>query len=391
MTSWIIVLGAAGPLGRAELEALFSSSSFTQLSDSCVLFDPPGGISPQTIQEAAGSVVKIARVVQTMPTIVADKLASVLISLSPDGQKITFGISRYDGDEVRPAFLAEIKDSLEAQGRGARFVQARHGVLSSVVVSKGHVQELVIAKHGDQFVVGATVTVQDFEAWGRRDFGRPYADPKSGMLPPKVARMVVNIALKNSEIFQGKPVQEFTILDPFCGMGTILAEGLLRGARTIGSDISVQVVDRARKNLDWLVKEYPSGAHRYDLFVSDATHVSEHLAPDCVDAIVTEPFMGTTRLGGNDKLHMTHDEVKNTIKGLEKLYIGALRDWAFILKSGGKVVIAIPRYEVGGRTYVVKKVVDNCENLGYSKLLGPIEYSRPKAVVKREFYLFQKK
>ena len=82
--------------------------------------------------------------------------------------------------------------------------------------------------------------------------------------------------------------------------------------------------------------------------------------------------------------------VKNIIKGLEKLYIGCLRDWFKILIPGGKVVIALPEYAFGGRVYFVKKVIDMCENLGYTTLDGPIAYSRPQAIVRRMFYKFQK-
>ncbi len=101
-----------------------------------------------------------------------------------------------------------------------------------------------------------------------------------------------------------------------------------------------------------------------------------------IDAIVTEPFMGDTKA--------KPAEVKNIVKGLEKLYIGCLRDWQRVLKDHGIVVIALPKYEINGKTYFVKKVIDMCENLGYTIVAGPIEYSRPQAVVKRAFYVFQK-
>ena len=80
--------------------------------------------------------------------------------------------------------------------------------------------------------------------------------------------------------------------------------------------------------------------------------------------------------------------VKNIIKGLEKLYIGCLRDWHKVLKKGGVVVMALPVYNINGKTYFVKKVIDMCEMLGYTTLAGPIEYSRPQAVVKRNFFVW---
>ena len=87
---------------------------------------------------------------------------------------------------------------------------------------------------------------------------------------------------------------------------------------------------------------------------------------------------------------LTPQRVKNILKGLEKLYIGSLREWTNILKPGGKVVIAMPAYDIQRVVVRVKNVVDRCESLGYTLITGPIEYSRPHAVVRREFYIFQK-
>jgi len=411
MASWIIVLGTTPNLALSELCALFPSASFLQLSSSCVLLEGASDFSAEKLRDLAGGVVKIAEVVQTLPQVDAHVLAEIFLLLNPE-PKIIFGVSRYDEGSVSISFLAEIKDLLEKAGKHARFIEGKHGTLSSVVVEKQDVDELVIAKKDGAYLVGITRAVQDFEAWNKRDYGRPYADPKAGMLPPKVARMAVNIAVgslyssseesSTSREVQGnssRQARTIAVLDPFCGMGTILGEALLRGCRVIGSDQSKDVIAKAEANLRWLSLQYRDiDALKIQLFVSDATHISQHLSPESVDAIITEPFMGTTRLGGNDTLRlrsgqafqMANDKLKNTIKGLEKLYIGCLKDWRRVLKPLGKVVIALPQYAIGPKTYFVKKVVDNCENFGYTRLVGPIEYSRPQAVVKREFFVFQK-
>ena len=239
-------------------------------------------------------------------------------------------------------------------------------------------------------MVGVTRAVQDFEDWNKRDFGRPAPDPKHGMLPPKVARMIVNIALPR-QAGQGKLSYTPTLLDPFCGVGTILAEGLFRVANVVGSDLSPDAVSRTEKNLAWLRREYPKVAPFYTkAFVADATHLRDTVPAHSVDAIVTEPYMGEL-IDEKDRMHLTPDRVKHTLKGLEKLYIGSLREWATLVKPGGRVVMAIPAYVTPRGIMRVKNVIDRCEILGYTLLTGPIEYSRPQAIVKREFYVFQKK
>ena len=379
--SYIVVLGSTESLALAELSAFFPSIIPLKLSDSAILFRN-AAFDPKDIQKIAGGVVKIGEVVSEVDEIHPQILADILLSRNKDASTIVFGISRFDGKPVSTELLHEVKDVIERQGKHCRYVISKSGELSSVVIQKQGVHEILITKGDAGFVIGITLMVQDFESWGKRDYGRPFADPKSGMLPPKVARMAVNLGI-------GLEGTGKTILDPFCGMGTVLAEGLMRGCRVIGGDVSNQVVEKAQKNLDWLVTQYPTMTpDLYKVFVSDATHISNYLPADSIDAIITEPFMGTAALG--EKRITDGEKIRGIVKGLEKLYIGALRDWTRVLKSSGKVVIALPKYDVQGRTYFVKKVVDNCENFGYTSIVGPIEYSRPQAVVKREFFVFKK-
>lgn len=383
--SWIVVLGFADDLAFAELAVLSPRSSLKRLSGSCVLLENDT-LDPTWLRDIAGGIIKIARRAATTPEITPKALSDILLTHCVDTKGIVFGISRYDGNSIDSDLLTQIKKYLSEKGKHVRFVKAKQGELSSVVIQKQNVQELIIAKSDEGMIIGITEVVQDFESWGKRDYGRPYADPKSGMLPPKVARMAINIAVGISG--EGK-----VIVDPFCGMGTVLGEALLRGCRVVGSDVSVEVIAKAQQNLDWLTSMY-----RYievsfmKLFVSDATHISEKFPAASVDAIVTEPFMGTTRLGGNYPINQSDqlEQIKNIIKGLEKLYIGCLKDWARVVKSGGKVVMAIPEFAIGGKIYSVKRVVDNCENLGYSKEQGPLEYGRPQAVVRRQFFVLTK-
>ncbi len=309
---------------------------------------------------------------------------------------------------------------LEESGNHVRFVESKQGdELSSVVVEKQHVTELLIAKDGDRYVIAMTDVVQDFEEWNKRDYARPYADPKSGMLPPKVARMAVNLAAYHASFWQAstrasrqtrlprltvaRPESQSdagqilvtpgtasktghkVLLDPFCGMGTILSEALLLGCKVIGSDQSEAVIDKARKNIAWLKTVYPEVSNIPSEFITeDATHIGNHVKHVSIDAIVTEPFMG------KQDSRIDEEKVKNIIKGLEKLYIGCFKEWYKLLKPGGVLVIALPEYVIKDTLFAVKKVVDNCENLGYTRLVGPIAYSRPHAIVRRNFYVFQK-
>ena len=367
MTSYLYILGRTPDLAFLELKTFLPDVS--RVTD-----DVAQGSSTVPIDRLGGTV-KIAENVGHIATITPEILAPYI-------DRATFGLSFYGMHQKPTRILLEgIKTLVSGSGRHVRFVEARDGSeLSSVVISKQHVQEYVVVKKDDGYVLGKTIAVQPFDDWGVRDFGRPNADPHAGMLPPKVSRMIVNIADRKRDNTQ--LLTQKTLLDPFCGMGTILGEALVMGWNVVGSDVDDDVVTRARENIRWLT-EHKIAAEGVTcrLNVVDATHVSEMVDHGTIDAIVTEPFMGPTKV----------KDVKNTIKGLEKLYIGCLREWLKVLKPNGVILMAMPLYTVAGKTYSVKKVIDKCEMLGYTIQEEPIEYGRPGAIVKRVFYLFQKK
>lgn len=383
MKQTAFIFGRTPQLSFLELQSFFPSA--TLISQDVALVSEE--VDSLRMIHALGGTVKIVSITARIQELDTDSLFTELIKHVQAG-RMTFGVSAYGRAHVTPATLTALKKLLSQRGISARYIETKHNeTLSSVVVSKQQVTELAVIGDSEGYLVGVTRAVQDFEDWNTRDFGRPAPDPKAGMLPPKVARMIVNIALAGE---RHKPDHHPMLLDPFCGVGTILAESLLRGANTTGSDISVEAVAYAKKNLEWLRRQYSSIDPLYaNVFVSDATHLSAHITPESIDAIATEPFMGET-VDTKDASKLTPEKVKNVLKGLEKLYIGALREWANLLRRGARIVIAMPVYMVGGRALRVKNVVDRGMSLGYTLLTGPIEYSRPQAIVRREFYIFQK-
>lgn len=371
--SYVFILGRTPALSLAELASIFPNQSFEKITEGVMQTTLDGLLDANHWMSKLGGTVKIVRVIEETSSVSPEYLAVLLSQLASD-KKISFGISVIGVPAIGINVLQRIKELLAQEGKSSRFVLPKHGEISSVVVEKQGIMELVIlATKNGTLLIGHTIAVQPFEEWSSRDYGRPFADPKAGMLPPKVARMAVNLALLD------KPS---TILDPFCGMGTILAEAMMLGHMVVGSDNKEEVTKKTQKNLQWLTLMYRSIEMSFNVFVSDATHVSEKLTPQSVDAIVTEPFLGNVSFDQRN--------IQNIIKGLEKLYLGCLKDWRKVLKTGGRVVMALPKYVVNNREYFVKTVIDRCEILGYTTLLGPIEYSRPQAVVRREFYVFKK-
>lgn len=291
-----------------------------------------------------GGTVKAGEVIETT-------ISDYLKNLGKDS--VDFGISVYGGKGPNPK---EIKEELKESGIKSRFVLPTQGSqLSSVVVKKQKLEEFMFFDG----TVAHTVWVQDFESWNQRDYGRPAVEAHIGMLPPKVARMMVNLS------GGGK------ILDPFCGVGTILMEALVTGHQVVGNDNNPQQVERTKKNLAWLGKTA-------EVMVADARQISEKLAPGTVDAVVTEPDLGPNT--GNKILPAIE-------KKLEDLYLASLEDWKKVLKRGGKVVIALPGF--GADITFVKNLIDKIQSIGYILTAGPFLYSREQAKVKRNICIFQ--
>jgi tRNA G10 N-methylase Trm11 len=68
--------------------------------------------------------------------------------------------------------------------------------------------ELDILHAGSRIILGKTLIVQDIESYGMRDYEKPGRDAKIGMMPPKLAQVMINLA----QTREGN-----LIFDPFCG------------------------------------------------------------------------------------------------------------------------------------------------------------------------------
>lgn len=314
--------------------------------------------------------------------------------------KICFGISVYDvgagsqrTEAARRNFRRggmQVKRWLAEQGHPARLVTSREATLSSVVVAKqkllgdGGVEVCALATN-DGAYLGRTSGVQSFEEWGKRDFGRPARSSREGMLPPKLARMMVNLA----RVRDGG-----VVLDPFCGSGTVLMEAGLLGYRVLGSDVSVDAVGRTRKNLTWV--------HLEGVRVEVSDVRSLPFQAGSVDAIVTEPNLGPPRRGRESQT-----DVERAASALQSLYQDAFLSFARVLKKGGRVVFVFPTFRIEeGRipTYTAdmeRRIVSLGfirDDAGDPELMrslgggrdGVLRYSRPDQLVQREIVIFRK-
>lgn len=316
--------------------------------------------------------------------------------------KKNFGISYYTlenkdnelftQDEVNQLGMG-LKRKLASDGGRIRFVTSREPKLSAVIVEKNHLLdqgcEFVIIGNNEGFYVGVTSWVQEFESASHRDFGRPARSMKVGMVPLQLAKIMLNLG----RVSEGK-----IVLDPFCGFGTILSESLFMGAHVIGSDIERKMILGTERNLKWTQKEFGIQNVEYNFFQSPVEEIALHIDPQSIDAIVTEPFLGSVT--------NTASRMEN-IQELAKLYVASFEQFAKVLKPGGRVVFLFPAYKQQGQqtVKVSDSVLPAIKKFGFLPIvLIPEElathydlktthsllYSRPDQHVLREVMVFEK-
>jgi tRNA G10 N-methylase Trm11 len=260
--------------------------------------------------------------------------------------KYCFGFSYY-GQSNFPIFPLglEIKKILKEKKISCRLVTSREKTLSSVVVEQNKLlsrgMEIILAEDKEVLYIGETDAVQPFKELSHRDFGRPNRDDRSGMLPPKLAQIMLNLSGKIPNhcfcALGDAPEQCPTILDPFCGSGTILTEAFLMGVKNlIGSDVSEKAIDDTKNNFAWIKEKFPnlqSQAPNLKLFKISSAEISKNIPQNSVDAVVTEPYLGPQR--GKIDFDKTKAE-------LEKIYSQALAEFFKILKTNGTIVMIWP-------------------------------------------------
>lgn len=365
---YFFILGSNPELSAAEICALLEGREFTvpEAGKQALIIETPdkNRLDTAALMKRLGGTVKIGRILAEIdPTEDAfTDLMTAHLDGKRVGQPITFGYSAYSVDTEKTVEKAasllqrmrnagmEAKTRLKESGRSARWVKAQTGTsLTSVVVSKNKLieegAEFVLIAKKDRLHVGVTEVVQPFEKFSSGDYGRPERDTVQGMLPPKLARMMVNLTGIAADGSAGA-----TILDPFCGSGTILTEALQMGFSSVyGSDRNPAAVESTKKNIDWMrSKGRIPETSIATVEVSDARDVGQYLNQASVGAIATEPFLGPPRTGRERR-----GEMQKVLFELARLYYESLAAWRKVLTPGATVVMALPVYVVGNERHGV--------------------------------------
>jgi len=376
MPNYLFQLGNTPELSRKELAVFIPLGQQTQVSPEMIQVELAGDEEATQLMEVLGGVVKILRVEQQLKQSDAPDLQAITVDylLKQPAEKITFGLMEWGRDHLPMIPISEIKIALISYGKKVRYHESsRHGLSASVLLHHPDVIEVALIQVQDFIYVARSVAVQDIDSWSIRDREKPYADRRKGMLPPKVARMMVNMAV-------GPIADTSLVYDPFCGTGTILMEALMRGCSVAASDIDPDAVTGTERNLAWLAEDLHEKPAVPVVFESDAARAKRPELMHSVTQIVTEPFLG--------KPTPQASQLPNIFKGLSKMYLGAFKNWTTLLADNAKVVIVFPYVQTEKGDYSLSDLIDKLSGLGYTMESEPVMYHRPQAVVQRQIHTF---
>ena len=372
-------LGRQPEISQAEIQQVFESLDIIPLSqkieDSFFIVETSVELDTEHLMEKLGGSIKIAKEILVLENKIED--IAMYLEQSKSVGKIQFSLSGKNAKDI----ALEVKKYLKEAGRSIRYIEPKN---TATILHNNLVEYKT-----DLTIIGnslfATVAIQPIEEWGERDFDRPGRDSRSGMLPPKLARILINLSGLHHN-------PHTRLLDPFCGSGTVLSEAYLSGFENIlGSDISPKAIDDSKKNVEWLKHNsmVKNPAAQFQFFVSDATRLAQKIDSKSIDVIITEPFLGKPLRGNENKMMLVKqaEELKN-------LYIRAFRTFLEILKRNGTVIFIIPRFQFQ-KEWVQIKCIPEIEKIGFT--VEPFTdkknfllYHRPGQFVAREIWKLRK-
>lgn len=389
----VFVLGRQPEISLAELQAVYHRTP-KLLAGHLAGLDIEQETALATAKDL-GSIVKVAELISDSFALDAESIARLTHHLF--GQttgKITLGVSYYGSSaksNLTANFSQAMRASLEQSGHSVRLVPSEQAALSTATVLHNKLAignpkkvELLLAPapSNHRLVVAKTIYVQDIGAYTLRDRGRPRRDTRNGMLPPKLAQTMINLARGACQL-----TRPTNLLDPFCGTGVILQEAGLMGLATYGSDNNPRMIDNTQTNLDWLARRYQL-ASRPRLAIADATDFSwqQWLAPDRLELIASETYLGRPY---TSPPHLS--ELKSNLHDCNVIIGKFIANLSPQLPSGAGICLGVPAWYIRDHIHHLPCLAELPRHKLRSVTTGAnLIYHRPNQVVGRELLVLQK-
>jgi tRNA G10 N-methylase Trm11 len=385
---FIAILGRQPAIGIAECERVFDDVSWFSDTSAVIHAD---SVDIQRL----GGVIKAGRVVAELQRGDWRQASMKLVQAyrqawSGREGKITLGISAYgfnlSGREVQKTGII-LKSKLKESGVSLRLIPNDDTALGSATshhnklgLADNKVELLVVRGHGGKIIIAESVGTQNITALARRDQGRPARDAFVGMLPPKLALTMLNLA-------GTKPRMQ--VLDPFCGTGVVLQEGLLLDYTVSGSDLNPKMVDYTMRNIDWIKKTHDKGSVGL-IRQGDAMDFEWVEAPN-LDAVVCEAYLGQPFSAPPSPPKLV--EVRGNC---DHIISSFLKNIARQIHSGAHLCVAVPAWRAADGSFTHLPLINKLDQLGYRQHTfknissSDLLYYREDQVVARELLVLEK-
>lgn len=411
----IVILGRQPKLGIAELESLYGAENIEPFADNACFINKHHSEIDFT---RLGGSVRLCKVIVEVPND-WQGIEKHLLQNAPqhtdyiDG-KLSFGISVF-GIKVSPKKIAgtalQLKKAIKQTGKSVRMVPQKESILGTATVLYNKLTgangwELCIISDGKKTILAQTTAIQDINAYAARDQARPMRDAKVGMLPPKLAQIIINLAVGNRYEVRGakyevdatnnsSPRTPHLVLDPFCGTGVLLQEATLMDYDVYGTDIEPRMIQYSIDNLNWLDEKFPDAGDYRRVEIGDATKhkwdFSNIEDRTSYISVACETYLGQplSSLPPSDRLSKIMQEAN-------EINHKFLANIAPQLKSGSRLCVAVPTWR-GKREFLHLSALDYLSDLGYNRLRfkhvsnEDLIYHRENQVVGRELLVLIKK
>ncbi len=406
MLQSVCILGRQPALGLAELESLYGAAAVAAVAS---------GVAGLTLTSSAidfarlGGSTRLAVVLNEMAStdwkLIEKELHKLVRSTAfdvPASGKFHLGLSAYglglSTGKMNAAALT-LKKIIRARGVSVRVVPNNEAELNTAQVFHSHLVDengaelLLIRTDNNHTLIACTVAVQDIDSYALRDRGRPKRDARVGMLPPKLAQIIINLAANYATKRDGP------LWDPFCGTGVLLQEALLQGIRVYGTDLEPRMIEYTEQNLEWLKQQTEKlgmfegqVSWEYHLRTADATTIQ--LSADerqTIYSVACETYLGRpfTDRPSRDVLEQTVSDVNNILKKFLTNIHGQLA-------PGSRLCVAMPAWFYGTSVRHLP-VLDTLVNLGYERVrfahadTEDLIYHREGQIVGRELVTLVRK
>lgn len=376
MKDYLFILGRDIELGLLELVSYLSSYNIKfniKKIAKNVLLISIDNFNPKILINILGGTIKIGEVISYGKNIY-DDLDKINFEIT--GNKINYSLSAYNN----PQSLAKVNDYFKKRFRNEGIKFSLKIFVSSDSPKKIKLEE----KDGMDIILFSNYIAKTIALSNPISYKLFDQKPENDFLKStsvRLSKILINLSqIKENDY----------MLDPFCGIGSIMQQALIRNINVTGIDNDQKSIYQTKKNLDWTSSKFKIKSS-YKVIFGDSQKASKFLNNEKFNAVVTEPY-----LGPYIKKTLTKFQALKISEELEKLYQNFFRSLKPNLKRNSIIVIILPEFRTRERE-IIKLNINNIINnqyliySPYEKITIPIKFYGINKKIIRSIYILKNK